>query len=182
MHPTLEQLELSLETIAASPSKQGTVELIISRPETGKRVVHTIGNFSKTGGLEGDNWANDCWKTLPDGKSDPIVQIAITNTRLLAAICPDKSRWPLAGDQIYTELNLSKTNLPVGTRLSAGTVILEITQEPHLGCSQYAEHFGKDSLKFTLTPRGRELNLRGIYAKVIKSGSINTGDRISKID
>lgn len=181
MHPTLIQLDSALANIHASPRDQGIIELIVSRPGKGERSIHKTRQLSITGGLEGDNWENDCWKTLPNGKPDPEVQIAIINTRLLTAICPDTSRWPLAGDQLYTDLDLSQSNLPIGTRLSVGSTILEITNEPHLGCSQFAERFGKDSLKFTLTPEGRKLNLRGVYAKIVQDGCITKGDTIAKI-
>jgi hypothetical protein len=35
------------------------------------------------------------------------------------------SRWPLAGDQLYIEMDLSVTNLPPGSRLAIGEAVIE---------------------------------------------------------
>jgi hypothetical protein len=37
-----------------------------------------------------------------------------------------------------------------------------------------------DALKFVSSPVGRELNLRGINAKVVRSGRIQVGDVLKK--
>jgi MOSC domain-containing protein YiiM len=43
------------------------------------------------------------------------------------------------------------------------------------------ERFGRDATKFVNSPVGRELNLRGINARVVQPGVIHVGDRIKKI-
>ena len=43
------------------------------------------------------------------------------------------------------------------------------------------ERFGKDAMQFVNSPLGRELNLRGINAKVVKSGTIKVGDKAKKL-
>ena len=77
-------------------------------------------------------------------------------------------------------MDLSKENLPPGQRLNIGDAILEITTVPHTGCKMFTERFGLDAMKFVNSEPGRRLNLRGIYAKVVKHGTIRLGDRISK--
>ena len=60
-------------------------------------------------------------------------------------------------------------SLPVGTRLCCGDVVLEITQigkECHHGC-QIFQKMGE-----CIMPR------EGVFAKVIRGGSINTGDEM----
>ena len=87
----------------------------------------------------------------------------------------------MAGDQFYVDLDLSKENLPPGTKLKIGDAVLEITAEPHLGCKKFIERFGRDAALFVNSERGKQLNLRGVNAKVIKAGSVGVGDVIGKL-
>ena len=93
----------------------------------------------------------------------------------------DKERWPLAGDQLYADLDLSGENLPPGTRLAIGSSVIEVTAQPHTGCAKFSTRFGADAMKFVNSPVGRQLNLRGINAKVVQSGVVRVGDIVSKI-
>ena len=169
-----------LESIKNSPKDQGILELIVIRPRENERIVLAECALSARLGAHGDMWAGGCWKTLPDGSPHPDVQITIMNSRCIALLAQEKSRWPLAGDQLYVDLDLSDDNLPVGQRLAIGTAILEITDPPHTGCGQFAERYGKAALKFVNSPIGKQLHLRGIYAKVIQDGLIRTGDTVTK--
>ena len=94
----------------------------------------------------------------------------------------DKSRWPLAGDQLVIDLDLSVANLPPGTRLAIGSAVIEVTAQPHTGCAKFIERFGADAHQFVNSPVGRELNLRGINAKVVQAGRIRVGDVVAKAD
>ena len=98
------------------------------------------------------------------------------STRVLAAIEPDRSRWPLAGDQLYLDLDLSAENLPAGTRLTIGSVVLEVTDLPHTGCSQFSARFGADALRWISTPKGRANRMRGMYVRVVTGGTVRVGD------
>ena len=103
------------------------------------------------------------------------------NARLAALIAQDDQRWPLAGDQLYVDLDLSQQNLPPGTRLSVGSAVLEVVAEPHTGCRKFVARFGLDAMKFVNSPTGRQMNLRGIYAKVVQAGTIRQGDVVAKL-
>ncbi len=87
----------------------------------------------------------------------------------------------MAGDQLYLDLDLSVENLPSGTRLALGEAAIEVTSEPHTGCKKFVERFGLDAMKFVNSGVGRELNLRGINAKVVRGGSLRVGDSARKI-
>ena len=93
----------------------------------------------------------------------------------------DRERWPLAGDQLYVDLNLSGENLPPGTRLAVGTAVLEVTPPPHTGCKKFVARFGIEAMKFVNSGVGRELNLRGVNAKVVGSGTVRPGDAVKKL-
>jgi MOSC domain-containing protein YiiM len=96
-------------------------------------------------------------------------------------VAGEKARWPLAGDQLYVDLDLSAANLPPGTRLAIGSAVLEVTAQPHTGCGKFVERFGLESMKFVNSPVGRELQLRGINARVVESGTVRVGDVVRKL-
>jgi hypothetical protein len=171
-----------LEAIRNSPKDHGLLEMIVIRPRDLERRILEECPLSARLGAHGDVWAEGCWKTLPDGSPHPDVQITLTNSRCIALLAQEKSRWPLAGDQLYVDLDLSDENLPAGQRLAIGTAILEITDTPHTGCGQFAERFGPEALAFVNSPIGKQLHLRGIYAKVVQDGVVKTGDIVAKTD
>lgn len=43
------------------------------------------------------------------------------------------------------------------------------------------DRFGLDAMTFVNSPVGRELNLRGINAKVVRAGTIRVGDVVRRI-
>ena len=179
-HLTTNQLENGLDIIKKSPKDKGVLELIICRPEEGKRKELNEGFLDLEVGLVGDNWKTRGSSRTADGFGHPHMQLNIINSRAIALIAQEKSRWKLAGDQLYVDFDLSKENLPVGTNLSIGSTIIQVTEIPHLGCKKFVERFGLDAMKFVNSTVGISLNLRGINAKVIKPGIIKPGDFISK--
>jgi MOSC domain-containing protein YiiM len=96
-------------------------------------------------------------------------------------LAQQKDRWPLAGDQLYIDLDLSAVNLPAGTRLALGSAVIEVTSQPHTGCTKFTEHFGPEATRFVNSPDGKALRLRGINAKVVQAGTIRVGDLARKV-
>ncbi|WDI42666.1 MOSC domain-containing protein [Bremerella sp. P1] len=180
-HLTLEQLHDGLPHIQESPTDDGKLDAIVIRPKTDERSQLAFCELSLEGGVHGDNWALGCWKSLPDGSPHPDVQIAITNSRAIDLIAGDTGRWALAGDNLYVDFDLSEDNLSAGQQLAIGDVVLEITEIPHNGCKKFSDRFGSDALKFVNSAVGKQLHLRGIYARVVKSGIVRVGDRIRKL-
>jgi MOSC domain-containing protein YiiM len=109
------------------------------------------------------------------------MQVNIMNSRAAALVAGDRSRWPLAGDQLYVDLDLSTANLPPGTRLGIGSAVLVVTDQPHTGCAKFVSRFGLDAMKFVNSPVGRALQLRGINARVVQSGTVRVGDVARKL-
>lgn len=175
-YPSLFELEAGLEAIRQSPKDGGVLQLIVRRPAVDERETVEVGQLDPVQGLVGDNWLARGNPQSPDGAAELDAQITIMNARGAALVAQDDSRWQLAGDQLYLDLDLSEENLPPGSRLSLGTAIIEVTAIPHTGCKKFAKRFGVDATKFVNSPEGRRLHLRGINAKVIQGGTIRVGD------
>jgi MOSC domain-containing protein YiiM len=109
------------------------------------------------------------------------MQLNVMNARAASLVAVDSDRRALAGDQLYLDLDLSQRNLPPGTRLEIGSAAIEITDQPHRGCAKFAARFGRDALRFVNSEVGRELNLRGVNAKVIVGGWVRLGDPVMKM-
>ncbi len=178
---TLADLEAGLAHIRASPKDGGELQLIVRRPSTDCREILNEGMLDLSQGLAGDDWMRRRSRHTPDGAPDLETQLTIMNMRVIDLISAEKARWPMAGDQLYADLDLSATNLAPGTRLTIGEAEIEVTSRPHTGCAKFAARFGVDALKFVNTPEGRELRLRGLYAKVIRPGTIRCGERLVKM-
>ncbi len=181
-HLTRAELEAGLPTIRSSPADAGPVRAIVVRPATDQRQSLQSVELSPEGGVHGDCWALGCWLSLPDGRPHPDVQVAIMNARAVALIAQDEARWPLAGDNLYVDLDLSDQNLQLGQRLKLGLAVLEVTAVPHNACGKFAQRFGKAAAQFVNSPAGKQLHLRGIYAKVVQAGTVSVGDVVTKCE
>jgi hypothetical protein len=82
---------------------------------------------------------------------------------------------------VFAPVNDAFENLPAGTRLAIGSAIVEVTKQPHNGCKKFVERFGLDAMKFVNSPVGKQYHLRGIYARVVQSGTIRRGAAVKKI-
>ena len=121
------ELRAGLDHIRQSPKDRSRIDLIVCRPATGDRKVLDTGYLDPAVGLTGDRWS------AGDARPATGTQITIMNSRAVALVAQSKHRWPLAGDQLYADLDLSEANVPPGTRLTVGEAELEVSVEPHLG-------------------------------------------------
>jgi hypothetical protein len=172
-------LEAGLDHIRQSPRDNGVLAMIVRRPTVNEREVLAEALLDIAIGLVGDNWrTKGSWSRF-DGSAHPDMQLTIMNVRVIALVAQEKERWPLAGDQLYLDLDLSAKNLPPGTRLAVGAAVVEVTAVPHTGCQKFKSRFGRDAMKFV--NRDQDLHLRGINAKVVESGTIRVGDVARKL-
>ncbi len=180
-HLTTADLEAGLDEIRNAPKDQVILDMIVRRPEDEARGVIEIGELDTVAGLVGDNWQSRPSSRSADGKAHPDMQINIMNSRVTALVAQNKDRWQLAGDPLFVDFDLSKDNVPPGTKLVIGSAVLEATDQPHTGCQKFSGRFGVDALKLISSPTGKELQLRGICAKVVQGGQIRTGDTVRKL-
>ena len=174
-HLTTAELEAGLDEVRAAPRDEGVLLLIVRRPRVEEREILEEGELNTAEGLVGDSWKTRGSSRTPDGSPHPEMQLNIMNARATNLVAQDKARWHLAGDQLYIDMDLSAENLPAGTRLAIGSAIIEVTPPPHTGCVKFVSRFGVDAMKFVNSRVGRELNLRGINARVILPGTIRVG-------
>jgi hypothetical protein len=177
----MDDLTAKLPHIRQSPKAAGTLALIVRRPEVDAREVLAEGELSVVEGLAGDSWHRRSSSRTADGSPHPDMQLNLMNARVAEAVAGSMKRWPLAGDQLFVDFDLSQENVPPGTRLSIGAAVIEITAQPHTGCGKFSARFGLDALKFVNSEAGRALGLRGVNAKVVSPGAVRAGDTVRKI-
>ena len=171
----LPNISADLGEVRASPTGSGTVELIARRPAEDEREILEQAQLDPIVGLVGDRWHAYAGKHRPD------TQLTLMNSRAAALVAGPRRRWALAGDQLYVDFDISAVNLPPGTRLRLGSAVIEVTAVPHTGCGKFSRRFGVQAQKLVNSSAGRDLNLRGINAKVLRGGTVRTGDRIQKL-
>ena len=167
-----------MDRVLASPTDGGTLEMIVARPVVNKRKVLTDAELDLEQGLVGDNWLHRGSSRTTDGRGHPEMQLNVMNYRFAELIAGSRERVPLAGDQLFVDLDLSPANLPPGTMIGVGSAVIEVTPLPHLGCKKFVERFGIEAMKFANSEFGRRHNLRGINTKVVTAGSVSVGDKV----
>ena len=176
-HLTRDELEAGLAHIQASPADSGRVEMIVRRPRTDEREVLDAGELDPEAGLVGDKWLSNKRGHDPEYLD---MQLTLMNARVAALVAQGRERWALAGDQLYVDLDLGDENLSPGTRLRLGEALIEVTAVPHTGCRKFSARFGVDATRFVNSKRGRQLNLRGVNARVVEPGTVRVGDIATK--
>ena len=178
LHLSNAEIEAGIDDLLAAPNTEGRLEMIVRRPAVNAREVIKEAELDREQGLIGDNWLTRGSSRTENGLGHPEMQLNVMNYRFAELIAGSRERVPLAGDQLFVDLDLSGANLPPGTRLKVGDAVIEVTAIPHTGCKKFVERFGLDAMKFANSEFGRRHNLRGINAKVIEPGGVRTGDAV----
>lgn len=160
-----------LEALASAPAPSGKLEHIVARPAKHERRVLDRARLDVDEGLEGDDWRTT------DGTRGR--QLTLMDARVATAIA-ERGDWELFGDNLFVSFDLSTDSLRPGDRLRLGGALLEITDEPHLGCRKLASRFGPAALRFVNHKSVRAQRRRGIYAQVLEGGEIAIGDVLTR--
>ena len=167
-----------------SAGREGTLELIVRRPEAGERELVEEATLDVEKGLVGDNWLIRGSRSTPDGAADPERQLTLMSVEAVTRFAgPDRENWALAGDQLFVTLDISKDGLPAGTRLRIGDggAVIEVSEAPHTGCAKFTKRFGLDAFRAVNSDEGLRARWRGVNAKVIEGGVVRVGDRITAL-
>jgi len=179
-HLSHRHLEAGLGHIRDSPRDGGRIVLVVCRPAVDVRVLPGEAMLDRDGGLAGDNWLARGSKTTPDRSADPERQVTVMNARAARLVAGGTERMPLAGDQLYVDLDLSIDNLPAGSLLTVGQAVLQVSEAPHLGCAKFVDRFGAEAMRFVNSRTGRRLRLRGMNTRVVHPGLVRVGDVAAK--
>lgn len=174
---TLDELDAAWSAAAPSPRDIGTVRALCLREADGHHATPERVHATIDGGLAGDRWADREPGVDPGGAT----AVTLMNATV-AGLVADGQPIDTAGDNVYVDLDIGVENLPAGSRLALGTVILRVSEQPHTGCTTFRDRFGLDALKWVSTPEGRERRLRGTNCSVERAGTIRVGDPVEVIE
>jgi MOSC domain len=167
----LGELEARLAALPPAPTDVGRLVMILRRHPDGNRETPDRVRLAPQQGVPGDGWT----RRPP---RDPEAELAVMR-RDVAELIANGQPITLFGDNLFVDLDLSATNLPCGTRLRIGAAVVAVTAKPHNGCVKFRGRFGEDALRFVQAPATRDLNLRGIYWRVLEAGDVSTGASIT---
>ena len=114
---TADELNAGLDLIRQSPANGGTLQLISRRPAIDERELLQEGQLDLKEGLAGDSWSTRGRRSDPPREPKLDTQLTLMNSRVAELVSGSRERWPLAGDQLFVDLNIGLDNLPAGTRL-----------------------------------------------------------------
>jgi MOSC domain-containing protein YiiM len=172
-HRALDDLQDTLRALTAAPRASGRVGLVVRRtPDKSRETPETV-DLRPERGVPGDTWDRQ-------RNADP--EAALTVMQLdVAEMIANGQPLTVFGDNLFLELDLSRENLPIGSRVRVGGSLLEVTAKPHNGCHKFAARFGQDALRLVADPGLRHRNLRGIYMRVVEPGDVTVGDPVEVI-
>ncbi|MCC6408612.1 MAG: hypothetical protein IT453_15725 [Planctomycetes bacterium] len=157
-----------------SPLDRGRVHRVVLRTGFGQRATPGSIRVEAGRGAVGDSWPTHKFSLAAKN------EIAIINVHVLRSLADgDEAKMPLSGDQIQADLDLSEANLPVGTRLSIGSAVLEVTDLPHRPCEHFVERFGATAAKKVARANRKGRRGRGVLCRVVVDGEIRDGDEIA---
>jgi len=179
--PIAEILEARLAALAPSPRDQGQVIRICVRPDLDTRAFPAVVELDPRRGAIGDRWERRTWMHLPDGRPDPRVQVAVAHAATIALIQELTGNATHPGDTLLVDLDLSEANLPAGTRLRAGSAVIEVSDVPNDACGKFAARHGADVLAWIRAPGHSAHRLRGLFAQIVEGGIVRPGDAFAVI-
>ena len=169
-HLTLDELAKGVDSLPASPTDSGIVEMIVVRPDDNVWATPETIELSRGSGVADDHWSRGRYAHKPE------MQLSLMNAHVLGLIAGTRTRWPLAGDNLVVDLDLSRKSLRAGTHLAIGTAVIEISEKAHRGCAKFSARFGEAAREFVNHGDGPEQRLRGVYATVVEEGIVSLDD------
>jgi hypothetical protein len=170
LHLPYAVLEERIAALPPAPLDHGRIVLVVVRPATDERMTPPLCRLTPDDGLVGDRWSKADRRVLD-------AQVTVMRADV-ARLIANGQALALPGDNLLVDLDLSRDNLPDGTRLRVGAAIVEVTPKPHNGCAKFAGRFGGDARAIIAADRFRSWRLRGIHVRVTEAGDVRPGDPI----
>ena len=143
----------------------GTIVAVCSSEKKGTQKKNVgSGLLVEESGLEGDAHAGSGHRQVSLLSHEKFEEFARR--------CPVPLEYGAFGENLLVD-GLDPADLPVGARLKAGDVLLEVTQigkECHSGCAI------REAAGDCIMPR------LGVFARVLRGGSVRVGDEISAVE
>ncbi len=186
MTATQTELTSALAYLRAAPATEGSLALVVRRPDVDAREILAEGRLDLEDGLVGDNWLSRATSHAIAAGRHLEAQLNVMSARMVALLADSPEGQALAGDQLYVDLDISHANLPTGSRLAIGDpdtggAVIEVTKKPHNGCAKFQARFGDDAVSFVNSEEGKQLRLRGFNARVVRAGAVRPGDPVRKL-
>jgi hypothetical protein len=180
-HATVAECEAALDHILAAPTDGATIKQLCFRPDLSLRAFPDSLEMTVDQGITGERWRTNPWLKLPNGDPDPRIQVSIFSQRVMDLCWRDRVNSVHPGDPIVVDMDLGAANLPVGTRLRAGSAILEVSDMFNTACIKWHDRYGNDSLRWINKRENRDFRLRGILCKIVQDGTVRVGDQLLKL-
>jgi hypothetical protein len=182
-HRTTAELTAQLDHLRSAPADEGSVHLVVRRPDRLEREILAEGRLDREHGMVGDNWLSRATKRAVAAGTHLEAQVNVMGARMVRMLTDDVEEQAYAGDQLFLDLDISVANLPTGSRLAfgepgAGGAVLEVSAKPHNGCAKFVARFGEEAMLFVNSEEGQRLRLRGFNARVVEDGPVRPGDRV----
>ena len=171
---SFDELQRLWERAQACPRDRGTVRGICLRLGGDRHEATPRVELSRDDGVVGDRWQLD---KDPERRS----QVTIINKTIAELVAADHRPFYDTGDNLHVDLYLGEDALPVGARLRVGEALLQVTPEPHTGCSKFSARFGQDTLRWVNWKDHRSQRLRGLHCEVLEPGAVRVGDEIALV-
>ena len=175
---TAAELSAAMPHVLAAPKTDAPITSLCLRPAFGERAFPDRIVMTRAQGIPGERWATLPWSRLPDGSPDPRIQVSLLPSRVMDLVWQDKSV-PHPGDPIVADLDMSFANLPIGTRIQAGTAVLRVSDLPNNGCAKWKVRYGADAMAWVVADPS--LRLRGVLCSVETDGEVTLSDRLQVI-
>ncbi len=169
-----------LELQAKAPKDEAGIEILCVRADLGQRTFPDAIEVDPVKGVIGDRWSRVNWVLKEDGSPDERNQISILPKRIYEGICRQQNDAIHPGDTIVSDLDCSFENLPIGTKLQIGEVVVEVSDVPNYGCEKWRDRYGMDAWKFVAHKDYQNLRLRGFLCQILQAGTIRIDDIIRK--
>ncbi|WPZ28379.1 hypothetical protein T8A63_12070 [Sulfitobacter sp. OXR-159] len=178
---TAAECDAALPDILSAPKDGAVIEQLCFRSDYGLRDHPDHLDLTVGEGIRGERWTKKPSLTLPDGSPDPRIQVSILPKRIMDLCWRDRANTPHPGDTMIVDMDLGHENLPVGTRLQAGSAVLLVSDKFNTGCTKWRDRYGQDSLRWINRKENRPHRLRGILCKIVQDGTVRVGDQLAKL-